>query len=144
MLPYFYKDVNSKCLHEVANAYTDTDLLSNSQKIPLSGYSMSELDWENTQSNLGNENFIPGRTMSKFVILSSDTSFSRFGDLHINLHRIILMWLLVWLLGHGTRLGWVLIWTKYIICLTFSCQRGGAPPKVFHFSWVGLLLICSI
>ena len=74
MLPYFYEDVNSKCLHEVANAYTDTDLLSNSQKIPLSGYSMSELDWENTQSNLGNENFIPGRTMSKFVILGSDTS----------------------------------------------------------------------
>ena len=72
----------------------------------------------------------------QFVILSSDTAVVGLVILHIKLHQIILMWLLVSLLGHGTRLGWVLIWTKYINLSYFwlSEGRGTSQGDPFQLS----------
>ena len=57
MPPCFYEDVNGKCLHEMANAYTDTcQTIKNGQKFHFSGPQTSDLEMKNIHPKFRNEN----------------------------------------------------------------------------------------
>ena len=60
MPPCFYEDVNGKCLHEVANAYTDTNTSSKRpENSTLAVLKLSDLEMKNIHPKFGNEKYSP-------------------------------------------------------------------------------------
>ena len=60
MPPCFYADVNGKCLHEVANAYTDTKTPpKTARNSTLAVLKLSDLEMKNIHPKLGNEKYSP-------------------------------------------------------------------------------------